>query len=86
MTADHMPRELVASQDAPSPTGMYIDDTIPLPQLTQRYVSQIERAYLHKMLGRNHGKLIETAEAAGITRRSLYTRMKEFGLDVKDYK
>lgn len=86
LSVDLMPRELANAQDTASPTGLYIDDTIPLPQLTQRYVSQIERAYLHKLLGRNHGKLIETAEMAGITRRTLYTRMKDFGLDVKDYK
>jgi two-component system NtrC family response regulator len=86
LTADLMPRELSSPQETASPTGMFIDDTIPLPQLTQRYVSQIERAYLHKLLARNQGKLIETAEAAGITRRTLYTRMKEFGLDPKDYK
>ena len=86
LTADQLPRELASSTDPVTPTGLYIDDSIPLPQLTERYISQIERAYLHKLLARNHGKLIETAEMAGITRRTLYTRMKAFGLDVKDYK
>ena len=68
------------------PGGLYVDDSIPLGQLKERVFAQIERVYLHKMLTRHGGRLQRTAEAAGITRRTLYTRMKELGLDPADYK
>jgi DNA-binding NtrC family response regulator len=51
-----------------------------------RTTAQIERAYLHRVLHRCRGHLSRTAEAAGITRRTLYTKMKAYGLDADDYR
>ena len=42
--------------------------------------------HLHRLLKRNDGHLINTAKAAGITRRTLYTKMKFYGLDAADYR
>ena len=45
-----------------------------------------ERTYLHRLLGQHDGHLSDTAKAAGITRRTLYTKMKAYGLDAADYR
>ncbi len=66
--------------------GLFIDESVPLPQLTDRIVNQVERAYLHKQLVRHKGHLTETAAACGVTRRTLFNRMKALGLDVTAYK
>ena len=51
-----------------------------------RAAVQVERTYLHRLLKKNGGHLINTAKAAGITRRTLYTKMKLYGLDATDYR
>jgi DNA-binding NtrC family response regulator len=84
---DALPPELAGGARPAEPTGaLFVDDTVPLAQLTERLTNQLERAYLHKLLVRHGGHLQNTAGAAGITRRTLYSRMKALGLDAKDYK
>ena len=63
-----------------------IDETIPMKHAVDRAAVQVERTYLHRLLKRNGGHLIKTAKAAGITRRTLYTKMKLYGLDAADYR
>jgi len=63
-----------------------IDDTVPMKHAVDRAAVQVERTYLHRLLKRNAGHLIKTAKAAGITRRTLYTKMKLYGLDAADYR
>jgi DNA-binding NtrC family response regulator len=63
-----------------------IDETLPMKLAVDRAAVQVERTYLHRLLTRNKGHLINTAKAAGITRRTLYTKMKLYGLDATDYR
>ena len=49
-------------------------------------MAQVERVYLDRLLVRHKGHLQKTADAAGITRRTLYTKMKVYGLDAGDYR
>ena len=63
-----------------------IDETLPMKLAVERAAAQVERTYLHRLLKRNQGHLINTAKAAGITRRTLYTKMKLYGLDATDYR
>lgn len=87
LRVEDLPPELRAQGPADAePTGMFIDDNVTLPQLTDRVTTQVERAYLHKLLSRHRGHLINTAAAAGITRRTLFSRMKALGLEASDYK
>ncbi len=88
LRADLLPPELHGTRHAAAePTGLlFVDDTVPLAQLTDRVIQQLEHAYLHKQLTRHAGHLQNTASAAGITRRTLYSRMKALGLDAQDYK
>ena len=84
---EDLPHELLgASTPVESPSAMYVDDTVPLATALERLTSQFERSYLHKLLARHEGHLQHTANAAGITRRTLYSRMKELGLEARDYK
>jgi DNA-binding NtrC family response regulator len=55
-------------------------------ELTERAVQKIEKAYIQKTLKQAKGHLGETAKKAGITRRTLYTKMKQYGLDVTDFR
>ncbi|MDP2304628.1 MAG: sigma-54 dependent transcriptional regulator [Pseudomonadota bacterium] len=72
----------------PEDTGgaLFVDETLPLATLTARMTTQLERTYLHKLLARNGGHLQNTATAAGMTRRTLYSRMKALGIEAKGYK
>jgi DNA-binding NtrC family response regulator len=54
--------------------------------VTERVLHQVERSYIQRLLKRHKGHLSDTAEAAGITRRTLYTRMKQYGLVASDYR
>ncbi|MCB9664322.1 MAG: sigma-54-dependent Fis family transcriptional regulator [Alphaproteobacteria bacterium] len=56
-----------------------------LPQLERRQL-QLERAYLHQLLQRFEGRLGDAAAHAGISRRTLYTKMKEHGLQAEAYR
>ena len=49
-------------------------------------MQQVERAYLHRVLRRCGGHLEKTAEAADISRRTLYSKMKQYDLHATDFK
>jgi DNA-binding NtrC family response regulator len=63
-----------------------IDETLPMKAAVERASAQVERNYLHRLLSTHKGHLIRTSEAAGITRRTLYTKMKLYGLEAGDYR
>ena len=73
-------------QKADEVGGFLVDERAPLEQNTKRALAQVERAYLYKVLQRCGGHLERTAEEAGISRRTLYTKMKEYGLESGDFK
>jgi len=59
--------------------GVAIDEQTSLKDNLDRIKTDVERRYLRVMLVRHHGHLGRTADAAGITRRTLFTKMKDFG-------
>ena len=82
-----LPPEVARRSGVDEPTGaLVVDENVPLDQLILRASTQIQREYLHKLLIRHKGHMEKTARAAGLTRRTLYTRMRELELDAKDYK
>lgn len=88
LSVEHMPGEFRGGTVNATENGgaFYVDESVPLHTLLGRIGEQVERAYLHKALSRNRGHLVKTAEGAGITRRTLYARMKALGLEARDYK
>ncbi len=84
---DHLPRTMTGAAEGPVEFGGFaVDDSRPMSENTDRALRQIERAYLHRLLRRHKGHLINTAAAAGITRRTLYTKMKRYGLSADEYR
>lgn len=63
-----------------------IDPTATLKENATRVTEEIERTYLVQVLERCGGHLGNTAVAAGITRRTLYTKMRHHGLEQGDYR
>ena len=84
---DHLPSNLRSSKlGQPTQDSFDIDDTRKLTEVTERLVQQVERTYLQKLLKKHQGHMMATAKAAGITRRTLYTKMKQYGLEAADFR
>jgi DNA-binding NtrC family response regulator len=49
-------------------------------------VARTEAAYLEELLRTTGGRIGETARRAGIDPRSLYTKMRRYGLRKEDFK
>jgi DNA-binding NtrC family response regulator len=88
---DQLPSDMQPGQQVPmdrygTTPLLTVDETLPMRAAVERASAQVERTYLHRLLTRNKGHLIRTSQAAGITRRTLYTKMKLYGLDAADYR
>ena len=86
VTVDMLPAELRDAPPGMSSSRYVVDDAVPMKAAVEGVVSEVERAYLHRLLQRNRGHLSLTAEQAGVTRRTLYTKMKSYRLDAADYR
>lgn len=85
---DHLPRMITGKrpvQDADS-SGFLVDERSTMKDNTDRATQQVERAYLHRLLRRCNGHMERTAEEAGISRRTLYSKMKQYDLQASDFK
>lgn len=58
----------------------------PLKELRDAMVADLERVYLAALLYETDGKIGQTAERAGIDPRSLFDKMKQYGLAKEDFK
>ena len=82
-----LPREMLAPGEAEGARGhLALDEAQPLGPQLEALNARLERAYYHRLLKRYRGHLQKTAAHAGITRRTLYTRLKEMGLEADGYK
>ena len=82
-----LPRTMLSSQPvAPVAEGVDIEGEDTLKEAVDKVVRGVERAYLFKALKQNRGHLGQTADEAGITRRTLYTKMKQYGWSADDFK
>lgn len=82
-----LPADLTSSQHTAesSPQSVEVDPDLPLKANTARVVEEVERTYLTQVLRRCGGHLGHTAEASGVTRRTLYTKMRQYGLEQADF-
>jgi DNA-binding NtrC family response regulator len=67
-------------------SGFHINEHATLKDNTARALSQVERGYLYRVLKLHRGHLENSAKAAGMTRRTLYTKMKEYGLEARKFR
>ena len=80
----HQPVPSSAPAGQASPAAWDFDQ--PLRLLQQEALERLERDYLAEMLRRYHGNLGLASEHSGITRRSLYDKMKTYGFKKEDFK
>jgi len=83
---DHLPPHMTGASTVGGHGALSIDERLTMGENTSRATREIERAYLHRLLGRHRGHMENTAGAAGITRRTLYTKMKQYALRAEDYR
>ncbi|MFT4622002.1 MAG: DNA-binding NtrC family response regulator [Myxococcota bacterium] len=87
---EHLPTDMTGhsprSPHAAPRAAAHVDATRPMRDNVARVVEHVEREYLTRVLEQNLGHLGKTADAAGITRRTLYTKMRLFDLDAADFK
>ncbi len=49
-------------------------------------IAQIERRYIKELLGRNHGRINQSAAEAAVTTRQLHKLMKKYGIRKEEFK
>ncbi|MDP6932583.1 MAG: sigma-54 dependent transcriptional regulator [Myxococcota bacterium] len=86
VTPDMLPAEMQEGQPLTASPMVSVDLGLTLPAAVEQAVGELERRYLHRLLDQNKGHLGRTAAAAGITRRTLYNKLKAYGLDATDYR
>ena len=88
VTEDMLPAEMtgVSTHRGEAAPMLDVDETQPMKEVVDRATAQVERTYLHRLLTQHGGHLLNTSKAAGITRRTLYNKMKAYGLDAADYR
>ncbi len=77
------------AEPAPPANGMAADRHLvarPLRDVRRDAVEDLERRYLHALLRVTGGRVGETARRAGIVPRSLYEKMRKYGLKKEDYR
>jgi DNA-binding NtrC family response regulator len=57
----------------------------PLATILERLASAVEREYLKRVLRKYHGHLGLTAQHAGLNRRTLYNKLRSYGLRKEDF-
>jgi len=84
LTPESFPGELFGSE---SPlASVPVNPLLTLAEVRSRGVENIERLYLKQILGRNMGKIKNSAFEAGITTRQLHKLMKKYDLKKEDFK
>ena len=63
-----------------------IDTGQTLEQHIAPAVEQLEREYLEEVLRENEGRIVESAEQAGVSRRTLLRKLKTYHIDKADFK
>ncbi len=73
---------------APLAGGPAVEELLGLDHaaMKERVLDHFEREYVAGLLQRNGGSIQKVCEISGMDRKTLYRKMKQFGLDKKDFK
>ncbi len=93
LTDEHF-RRLVQPMVAPAQEDRSASDAtrftpdldVPINQAVAEACAQVEEAYLRAALDRHEGRMIQTAEACGISRRTLLRKLKRYDIDKDHYR
>ena len=61
-----------------------IDDSLPLDEVKERAIAEIEGEYLRKVLTRCKGNISLAAKMAGMNRRTMYNKMEKYNIRRRD--
>lgn len=93
ITIDDLPqsitgREEVSLQELSQSPEAFPEEWLqkPLKDVRRDILEQFERSYLTSLLTSTNGRVGEAAKKAGIDTRSLYDKMKQYGLSKKDFR
>jgi DNA-binding NtrC family response regulator len=78
------PRSEAEPRLFPSGGGAWLGRS--LAEVRQEAVAEVEREYLKRLLVATRGHLRETARRAGIDSRSLYNKMRRYGLRKESFR
>ncbi|HEY8369667.1 MAG TPA: sigma-54 dependent transcriptional regulator [Thermodesulfobacteriota bacterium] len=70
----------------PGSDGFTVDLTLPLDQVRRLALERVESAYLRGLLTVHRGRLAAVARAARINERTLYEKMRQYGLRKEDFR
>ena len=62
------------------------NEDLPLEQVREQAIDQVEKEYLKRVLARYHGSIKRVADHTGLTTRSIHGKMKKFDLRKEDFK
>lgn len=87
LEASHLPSDFGVAPVLVAPSaGLEIDPALSLQDNVALVAAQVENAYLRRLLEIERGHLGRTAERAGISRRTLYNKVRALGLEVAPFK
>ncbi len=61
-------------------------ESMTLRDFRTRALEQGERVYLERLLDRHRGHVSHSAESAGVDRKTFYRKIRQYGIDPKDFK
>ncbi len=88
----HLPPPLQGHADpnATDPEGaadaVLADLRLPLQEAVDGLVTRLEQEYLTRLLEKHGGRIQRSARHAGISRRTLYRKMQQYGIDKADFR
>jgi DNA-binding NtrC family response regulator len=82
LLAEAMQKGLARKQQA----AAVVDTGIPLLAMREKAVRQLERDYLVRVLTEERGHLGATARRAGVNAKTLYEKMRAYGLRKEDFR
>lgn len=80
------PEPIVAKDYLPTPPPKYGEATRVLPIAASPTLDDLVKANLEKILKETHGSVEASAEMMGLSRASLYRKIKKYNIDIKDYR
>ena len=81
---ESFPSELFESPDLHA--AVPLDTSVTLAEARREGLKEIEKKYIREQLNDHHGKIKNSAKAAGITTRQLHKLMKRHGIRKEEFK
>ncbi|MEA4807083.1 sigma-54-dependent Fis family transcriptional regulator [Acetobacterium wieringae] len=80
------PEPIISSDYLPTPPPRQFVETSVLPMATGPTLDDLVKANLEKILKETHGCVEASAEMMGLSRASLYRKIKKYKIDIKDFR